>query len=227
MFKTDTDNLYRLLQVTGSAASNNLIDGMTCSIGGTYRNELLFSFQGIKRTDLTDISFQFTNFANPWSAITIESIRVSSYKTPDCSGDAQSSETITEETFYPAEVPAANFQISSSSDILGDSDPQNTVTFKYLPASTTSKDGKGIISIRLPNWYNVQGKRNMMFSEKAQNTCEAGIDPDTGAPDMRIISSTPDVFSTSLIIRYDQMDPQKIAGSELVIKCKGFKNPIF
>ena len=48
-------------------------------------------------------------------------------------------------------------------------------------------DGMGKISIRIPKWYNVRGKLNMMFNEKqARNSCDSDA--------MRIKSSTPDII---------------------------------
>ena len=43
---------------------------MSCEIG-EYENQLKFNFRDIENQELTNIFFEFTNFRNPWSAITI------------------------------------------------------------------------------------------------------------------------------------------------------------
>ena len=118
---------------------------MTCDIG--QPNELLFSFQGISRPDLTNIGFEFTNFKNPWSAITIQSIRVASYRSTDCSGDAESSKKIGSATFFPQEVSEENFSLVSTTTVLGNDDPANEVIFRLRPTFPFSLDGTGLITI--------------------------------------------------------------------------------
>lgn len=98
-------------------------------------------------------------------------------------------------TFYALEIPESSVQITSSSKVLGDSDPAIEVTFKIKPPKWTSKDGIGLISIGFPKWYNVRGKNNMMYNDKARDKCRS--------PDMRITASTPRKTSRSLEIRYD------------------------
>ena len=126
-------------------------------------NELLFSFSGISRPDLTQIKFFFSNFINPWSAVKIKSIKVNSYTTTDCSGPVESSRSISSLTFFPHQIPAEKVKIIPSTDTLGYSEPQNEVTFKITPTTTFSLDGNGKIAIRFPKWYNVLGGQSMMF----------------------------------------------------------------
>ena len=57
-----------------------------CQIG-ERTNQLDFSFVNIERTDLTNIFFTFTGFKNPWSSVTMNSVRVDSYSGPDCVGN--------------------------------------------------------------------------------------------------------------------------------------------
>ena len=45
----------------------NTID---CRIGET-ESDLLFNFKDIESPDLTQIIFEFTNFHNPWSSVTV------------------------------------------------------------------------------------------------------------------------------------------------------------
>ena len=167
--------------------------GVKCRMG--LRNELLvnfFDFNPDRSPDLNEIAIKVTKFQNPWSAITIESIRISSYRSEDCSGDAESSKPMGAQTFYSLVIPETNAAITSTSTVLGDSDPANTVIFKVTPTYTTSRDGRGVISISLPQWYNVRGKLNMMYDERSVNKCTS--------PDMRINSSRPDLINRNLII---------------------------
>lgn len=66
------------------------VSGIKCQIGQTT-NSIQFSFDKFSRPDLTQVIFKFTNFRNPWSASTIESIRIDSYSSSDCTGEAESS----------------------------------------------------------------------------------------------------------------------------------------
>ena len=132
---------------------------------GDRRNELLITFLDIERTDLTDIIIDITNFQNPHSAIEITSLRVSSFRSEDCSGDAESSTTMNSADFFSLTTPEDQFHMEASSNVLGDSDPANTITFKFTPIYTTSPDGRGLIGINIPKWYNILGKLNMMYNE--------------------------------------------------------------
>lgn len=121
--------------------------------------------------------------------------------------------------FFALETPEANIKMQASSDILGDSDPANKITFTFTPVYQASPDGRGLIAINLPPWYNVLGKLTMMYNEQARNKCTS--------PDMVIQSSTPDLINRNLMIRYKAMKPEKIKGGELTIVCQSFKNPIY
>ena len=173
----------------------------------------------IEAVELTDIRVEITNFLNPHSSITVTSLRVSSYRSRDCSGDAESSTSMNEANFFPLYTPEENFAMSASSNVLGDSDPANTITFKFTPVYSTSPDARGLIGINLPSWYNVQGKLNMMYNEQARNKCTSD--------DMEITSSEPGLINRNLMIAYKNMKPDKIKGGELTIVCQGFKNPIY
>ena len=107
-----------------------------------------------------------TNFKNPFSGIEIQSIRITSYATPDCSGDADSSTKLGSQYFNALSSPAANYEMTSSSDVLGDSDPGNKIVFKFTPVFTAAPDGRGLVNISIPPWYNVLGKYTMMYNLK-------------------------------------------------------------
>mmetsp|Transcript_22416 Transcript_22416/g.27591 ORF Transcript_22416/g.27591 Transcript_22416/m.27591 type:complete len:133 (+) Transcript_22416:494-892(+) len=132
---------------------------MTCELGA-QPNTLLFRFHDIARQDLTNIFFEFTNFINPWSAITIKSIRINTYRSTDCSGSSEGSPKTQQVSFWPKEIPADNSnplnpnpQLSSSSLILGDSDPNVSLTIGIVPVTIVSKTGRGIIQVEMPLWY--------------------------------------------------------------------------
>ena len=144
---------------------SRVIEDINCRIGASD-NELLFNIKGIKKPLLKQFTFYITNFRNPWSAISLESNRILSYDSSDCSGTMVSSKKIGDHTFYPLTLPPGSFKITSSTDILGYDDLNNEVIFKWTPTYTMGADGMGKISIRIPKWYNVRGKLNMMFNEK-------------------------------------------------------------
>ena len=80
--------------------------------------------------------------------------------------------------------------MSASSNILGDSDPSNAITFKFKPY-LTSPDGRGLFLIEFPTWYDLP-KLNMMYDEQAMNKCTSD--------DMEITSSIPNIINRSLAI---------------------------
>lgn len=79
--------------------------------------------------------------------MTIESIRVSSYISSDCSGDLQSSKDLTPQPFDVEEMLASSIDIKSSSLVLGDHSPSNVAFFRFTPKTTMSKSGSGEIRI--------------------------------------------------------------------------------
>ena len=191
---------------------------MECWIGNNGR-ELNFKFLGIVKPNLTQILFVFSNFKNPWSTITVESMSVNSYDSPDCSGSVISNEKIGRQEFYQKIIPDDKVEIISSSDVLGDSAPQTTATFSFTPTTTMSVDGTGTIIFDIPKWYRVQNKQNMMYDEQVRDVCKSS--------DMDIIQSRPDIFGGTLRIQYENMPVEKRAGVKLTIVCPGFKNPIY
>ena len=81
------------------------------------------------------ISLEISNFINPWSATTLEKIELSSYVSPDCSGEPNSNIELAPQSFSPIEMPSTNVSVESSSDVLGDSSSENTMTLKFTPVS--------------------------------------------------------------------------------------------
>lgn len=59
---------------------------MSCEIG-KQTNTLQFRFQDINKQNLTNIYFEFENFKNPWSALTVQSIRINVFASVDCTGN--------------------------------------------------------------------------------------------------------------------------------------------
>jgi len=181
------------------------------------RNELFFSFQGITNPGVTELIFDFTNFQNPWSDISIESVRINSYSSADCSGNAQSSITASPLNFFPQQMPDANVILSSSSNVLG-ADQGVDLTVKFTPGFTTSLNGNGMIELIMPMWYTVQNKNNMAYNEQDRNTCSS--------PDFEVISSTPTLMTRNVLVTYKGLDKTKHKGSQLTLVCRGYKNPI-
>jgi hypothetical protein len=107
----------------------------------------------------------------------------------------------------------------SSSNILGDSDPNVSLTFTVSPVFTVSKTGKGMIQIKIPFWYKVGSRNNMMFNEQDRNSCSSD--------DFYVVSSSPSLLLGTLTIMYQDLVESKRAGLEpIVFKCRGFRNPI-
>jgi len=70
-------------------------------------------------------------------------------------------------------MPDSNIKITSSSKVLGDSNPAVEMTLKFKPALSTSKSGRGMIQLVIPYWFNVLNKLNMMFNELDRNSCSS------------------------------------------------------
>ena len=75
-------------------------------------------------------------------------------------------------------MPTSAVTLTSSSDVLGDSDPNVSLTVKMKPIFTVSKTGKGMIQLKIPYWYVVANKNNMMFNEQDRDSCTS--EPVTG-----------------------------------------------
>ena len=152
-----------------------------CSIGNS-NNESQFSLFDITCPEKAQILLEVTNFQNPWSAITVSSIRLYAFGQDTCFGtDKIGSDPISAHKFYPKTMPESNIEISSSSNVLGYSKLDNAVTFKFTPVYTSSPTKNGLIVIDFPSWYEVAGSLNMMFNELMVNSCSS--------PDMRILAS--------------------------------------
>ena len=162
-----------------------------CRIG-SQNNVLLFNLFDVTCPEAPQIIFELTNFKNPWSAITISSIRLYAFSTDNCIGDKIRSGAISPHKFYPRTFPASSVSIRSSSNVLGDSNLDNAVTFKFTPSYTTSPTKDGLIVIDFPQWYDVSGSLNMMFTEYAKNTCTS--------PDLNVLSSEANLIAKQLSI---------------------------
>ncbi len=63
-------------------------------------------------------------------------------------------------------MPTSNIKLSSSSTVIGDSSPAVELTIRFTPYFTTSKLGRGEISLVIPTWFDKVGKTNMMYNER-------------------------------------------------------------
>lgn len=90
----------------------------------------------------------------------------------------------------------SNFKVEASTSVLGNSAPNNEVTFTITPQKWMSLSGNGKLTVEMPSWFDIGlGRQNMMFATDAINTCRSAS--------MRIKSSTPDLTSKKLTIIYD------------------------
>ncbi len=165
-----------------------------CKIG-TNANQLEFTFTNLE-PQLTQIFFTFSNFKNPWSSITLTSVRVDSFK-GKCEGSPQATQRSSPLNFYSSFLPADNVKLSSSSTITGDSSPAVTLTIKFTPNLTTSLVGRGEFSLVIPTWFDKPGKTNMMYNERDRDQCRSDV--------FDLISSEADIISQRLRIKYANM----------------------
>lgn len=107
---------------------SNFVEGIECKIGETT-NSLQFYFKDFKRPDLVQLDFDFTNFRNPWSAASLKSIRIDSYRSKNCSGEAESSVQVENQSFSATIASENNYKVLSATNDLGNSNPNNKVTF--------------------------------------------------------------------------------------------------
>ncbi len=161
-----------------------LVDMGECKIG-TNANQLEFTFTNVE-PQLTQIFFTFTNFKNPWSSITLNSVRVDSFS-GKCEGDPQATQRSSPLNFYSSFLPAENVKLSSSSTVTGDSSPAVTLIIKFTPILTTSLVGRGEFSLVMPSWFDKPGKTNMMYNERDRDQCRSEA--------FDLISSEADIIS--------------------------------
>ena len=158
-----------------------------CGIGNN-NNELQFSLFDITCPEKAQILLEVTNFQNPWSAITVSSIRLYAFGQDTCFGtDKIGSDPISAHKFYPKTMPESNIEISSSSNVFGYSKLDNAVTFKFTPFYSTSPTKNGRIVIDFPLWFDVADDLNMMFNELAKDTCTS--------PDFNVRSSDANIVA--------------------------------
>ena len=116
-------------------------------------------------------------------------------------------------------MPKDNVKLTSSSQVLGDSDPNVSMTVQVTPIFIVSKTGKGMIQLKIPEWYKVGNKNNMMFNEQDRDSCTSD--------DFFVESSRPSLLLQSLTIMYSDLKPELWDGSKpITFKCRGFRNPI-
>lgn len=153
---------------------------------------------------MAQIIFSFTNFYNPWSAVTIESISVKSYANSDCQDPAAASVPVDKKEFYAVAIPTSAVSVTSTGTEIGDSSPENTATFKFTPTTTLSKDGRGSIDISIPEWYTQRGSSSMMFQQNPASDCVSD--------QMTITRSEPSLRFQNIIIDYKDMKEEAISG---------------
>ena len=107
---------------------------------------LKFYFTDFQDADLTNVHITFTNFYNPFSAATIYRIQLKVFSTKDCSGAFTSSVTLAPVSFWPKAILAKSVKLESSSNTLGDADPNvEMIVSVAAPNHIISKTGRGSI----------------------------------------------------------------------------------
>jgi len=197
-------------------------DGFTveCYKKAGTTDTLVFYFPAIDmdRRDRTSMSFSFTNFHTPWSSRDIDGIDLRTYTTKECDSSFQGSPVATV-TVIGEEIDEEDCEVTSSSKVLGDQSPSNTMEFTFIPKTFMSKSGSGMLRLHLPDWYKVGEKAQFMYNAKVENACESD--------QMKITSSKPEPLDGLIRMTYKDMDEKYFEGKPITIKCRNFYNPIY
>jgi hypothetical protein len=157
-----------------------------------------------------------TNFNTPWSGQTLRSIDIRYYQDEACQiGRRQ--QPLPGITIQPGVIPQSAVSVTSSSDILGYTGNENTLTISFTPVTTMALRGEGTIEIETPYWFKVSTAEAFMYSEDNINRCTADC--------MEITQSS--ARTGTIRIFYTSMDSSCIKGREITIECEGFYNPIY
>lgn len=119
-------------------------------------------------------------------------------------------------TIQQGVLPASNVQLSSTSNILGDTAAQNTLSVTFDPVSTMDPSGKGKIQIGVPFWYKVGETGELMYSPSARDKCSSDC--------MTVTYSQ--LIDEAINVHYEDMKDECLLGTPITIQCKQFYNPI-
>jgi|LauGreDrversion4_2_1035121.scaffolds.fasta_scaffold30695_5 hypothetical protein len=120
-------------------------------------------------------------------------------------------------TTSPAFLPSNRISIYSSSNILSDTDPSNTLSVTFTPSTTMAPGGAGKIELGIPLWYEVGSTSALMYNPESLHACSSSC--------MQITSSILQVEYLNIL--YTDMLPECISGTPITINCTSFFNPIW
>lgn len=161
------------------------------------------------------IVFTIRNVRTPFSAIDLNSISLQAYSDSECTTVRRNYE-IDSVPIVPDTITTDKMDFSSTSKQIGYSKLDNELVIRFTPKTSFSLTGSGGIRISIPQLYESR-KRNMMYHNKQKNGCSS--------TSMNIVSTEPSVKNNVLDLLYEDM-PESNWRSEVVIRCKYFKNPI-
>ena len=106
-------------------------------------NTLKFFFTNIQEALITDIAIKVTNFINPWSAVEIPAMTISSFADLACSsGQSQSQLKVLNTGFEEIILDSDRMALSSTPTVLGDTN--GVLTIQMTP-DYMSLTGSGLI----------------------------------------------------------------------------------
>lgn len=111
---------------TGFQVSCNIKQGSTTTL------QFLFPSIETATSNSQSIRFTFSNFKTPFSAQILSSILVRSYSDSQCKND-MSYVSVASVTTQPAFLPSNAIEVSSSSNVLGDTAQSNILTVSFTP----------------------------------------------------------------------------------------------
>ena len=169
----------------------------------------------------TKYDFRMSNFRVPWSSQSIVFINFDVYPTSVCAGGSDHSRTAPGFVPQSKRVIAKNYKLSTKTNILSNTDPDNYIQVEYTPETGFSRSGIGQIMLSTPDWY-TSSESVMMFNEVVDTTGMCTSDHFT------TVEVIKDRIFRALRIEYTSMDPDVIVGKKpLVFRCQNFRNPIF
>jgi hypothetical protein len=80
-----------------------------------------------------------------------------------------------------------------------------------------SPTGTGSIKLYTPLWYDLGNNSKWPYNSSVRNGCTSTC----------FDTQYSGLESNLILINYENMQPNCISGSEIVIECKGYKNPIY
>ena len=120
---------------------------------------------------------------------------------------------------------SAGILLESSKAVLGNDSSDNTLKITFTPPALFAEDGRGSITMDIPNWYEASRQDMMFDAENVQDQCTS--------EQLNIFESRLDIDGQYLLIRFNNLDSAFTdeallpITSQIIIECKGFKNPIY